>query len=47
MKSISADELKEKLSHLKDSELMRSIILNEKEFCSCNYERSLRSFCGP
>lgn len=44
IKDYSKEELVEKLGGLKKSELMRSIILNEKEFCTCNYERSQRSF---
>lgn len=44
VKDCSKEELVEKLGSLKKSELMRSIILNEKEFCNCNYERSQRSF---
>lgn len=44
IKDYSKEELVEKLGGLKKSELMRSIILNEKEFCSCTYERSQRSF---
>lgn len=44
IKDYSKEELVEKLGGLKKSELMRSIILNEKEFCTCTYERSQRSF---
>lgn len=44
IKDYSKEELVEKLGSLKKSELMRSIILNEKEFCTCDYERSQRSF---
>ena len=44
IKSYSADELKNLIGHLKGSELMRTIILNEKEFLSVDYDRSLRGF---
>ena len=44
VKDYSADELRAKLGGLKQSELMRSIILNEKEFISIDYYRSLRGF---
>lgn len=44
IKEISANELRQSLGHLKKSELMRTIILNEKEFLSIDYERSLRGF---
>lgn len=44
IKDYTKEELVTLLGHLKKSELMRSIILNEKEFCTCSYERSQRSF---
>lgn len=44
IKDYSKEELVEKLGGLKKSELMRSIILNEKEFCTRTNERSQRSF---
>lgn len=44
IKDYTKEELVTLLGHLKKSELMRSIILNERDFCSCNYERSQRSF---
>lgn len=44
IKDMSVEEVREKLGDLKKSELMRSIILNEKEFCSCQYGRSQRNF---
>ena len=44
VKSYSADELKSHIGHLKGLELMRTIILNEKEFLSVDYSRSLRGF---
>lgn len=44
IKDYSKEELATLLGHLKKSELMRSIILNERDFCTCNYERSQRSF---
>lgn len=44
VKEYSKEELIELLGDLKKSELMRSIILNERDFCSCDYMRSQRSF---
>lgn len=44
IKDYTKEELVILLGHLKKSELMRSIILNERDFCTCNYERSQRSF---
>lgn len=44
IKKIPADELRRVLGKLKISELMRTIILNEKEFLAVNYNRSLRGF---
>lgn len=44
IKDYTKEELVTLLGHLKKSELMRSIILNERDFCTCNYERSQRSF---
>lgn len=44
LKDCTKEELIEKLGGLKKSELMRSIIINERDFCNCNYERSQRSF---
>ena len=44
IKDLSKEELIEKLGSLKKSELMRSIILNERDYCTCTYERSQRSF---
>lgn len=44
LKDLPIDEIKEKLGNLKKSELMRSIILNEKQYCTCTYERSQRNF---
>lgn len=48
--SISTEELSEKFrpiqrrsGELKKSELMRSLIMNEKEFGTCTYDRTLRS----
>lgn len=40
---IPKEELKEQLGHLKKSELMRTIIMNEKEYGQCNYDRTLRN----
>ena len=40
---IPKEELKEQLGHLKKSELMRTIIMNEKEYGQCSYDRTLRS----
>lgn len=44
LKDLPIEEIKQKLGDLKKSELMRSIILNEKQYCSCTYERSQRNF---
>lgn len=44
IKDLPVEEIREKLGSLKKSELMRSIIMNEKEFCICRYERSQRNF---
>ena len=44
IKEIPADELRRTLGGLKISELMRTIILNEKEFLAVDYNRSLRGF---
>jgi hypothetical protein len=44
IKDIPREELKDKLAGLKQSELMRTIILNEKEFINIDYTRSLRAF---
>jgi len=44
IKEIPADELRRVLGGLKKSVLMRTIILNEKEFLSVDYNRSLRGF---
>lgn len=44
IKDLRKEELIEKLGSLKKSELMRSIILNERDYCTCSYERSQRSF---
>lgn len=44
IKDLDTDTIKEKLGGLKKSELMRSIILNERDYCTCNYERSQRNF---
>ena len=44
IKDLPVEEIREKLGSLKKSELMRSIIMNEKEFCTCRYERSQRNF---
>ncbi len=44
IKDYTKEELVTLLGHLKKSELMRSIILNERDFCTCNHERSQRSF---
>lgn len=44
IKEILADELKELLSAAQISVLMRTIILNERDFLSVNYNRSLRGF---
>lgn len=41
---IGAEELRGLLGGLKKSELIRSIILNEKEFIKVDYNRSLRGF---
>jgi hypothetical protein len=41
---IPKDELREKLGKLKNSELIRSLIINERDFGQCNYDRTLRSF---
>ena len=40
---IPKDKLKKALGGLKKSELMRSIILNERDFGTCTYDRTLRS----
>lgn len=40
---IPKEELKNLLGGLKKSELIRSIILNERDFGKCNYDRTLRS----
>lgn len=44
IKSYSPEEVRDLLGGLKNSELLRSIILNEKEFIDIDYDRSLRSF---
>lgn len=44
LKDLPLHEIQEKLGGLKKSELMRSIILNEKQYCTCTYERSQRNF---
>ncbi len=40
---IPKEELKNLLGGLKKSELIRSIIVNERDFGKCNYDRTLRS----
>lgn len=42
IKEMLAEEIRAKLGKLKKSELMRTIILNEKEFMDIDYDRSLR-----
>lgn len=44
IKEMSSDELKEEFGKVKKSVLMRSIILNERDFMNIDYERSLRGF---
>lgn len=44
IKEMSKEELVQALGKLKGSELMRSIIMNEKQFCSCIHPRSQRNF---
>ena len=44
LKDLPTEEIRQKLGDLKKSELMRSIILNEKQYCNCTYERSQRNF---
>ncbi|MCX5804228.1 MAG: hypothetical protein NTU69_11990 [Proteobacteria bacterium] len=44
IKEIPKDELKRILAGVKQSELIRSIILNEKQFLSADTDRSLRRF---
>jgi len=44
IKEIPADELRRALGGVKMSVLMRTIILNEKQFLSVGYNRSLRGF---
>lgn len=44
LKDLPIDEIRKELGDLKKSELMRSIILNEKQYCTCTYERSQRNF---
>jgi hypothetical protein len=44
IKEISGEVLKQHLGDVKRSVLMRTIILNEKQFLKINYDRSLRSF---
>lgn len=44
LKDLPLEEIKKELGGLKKSELMRSIILNEKQYCTCTYERSQRNF---
>lgn len=44
LKDLPIEEIRQKLGNLKKSELMRSIILNEKQYCNCIYERSQRNF---
>jgi|LSQX01.1.fsa_nt_gb hypothetical protein len=44
IKEIPAEELRERLGGLKKSVLMRSIILNERDYKTISYDRSLRGF---
>lgn len=44
LKEMSEEELRTHFKGVKKSELMRSIILNERDFMTVDYERSLRSF---
>ncbi|RLF39778.1 MAG: hypothetical protein DRN12_06495 [Thermoplasmata archaeon] len=44
IREIPADKLRNLLGGLKNSELLRTIILNEKQFLTVDYDRSLRSF---
>lgn len=44
LKDLPTEEIRQKLGDLKKSELMRNIILNEKQYCNCTYERSQRNF---
>lgn len=44
IKDMDADDLKKALGNLKGSELMRSIIMNEKQYCTCTHPRSQRNF---
>lgn len=44
LKDLPIEEIRQKLGNLKKSELMRSIILNEKQYCNRIYERSQRNF---
>ena len=45
VREISAEELREYWGHLKiKADIMRNIILNEKDFCNCKYHRSQRDF---
>ena len=44
IKDMEADDLKRALGNLKGSELMRSIIMNEKQYCTCTHPRSQRNF---
>lgn len=45
VREIPAEELREYWGHLKaDSDVMRNIVLNEKDFCDCKYDRSQREF---
>ena len=44
IKEYSAKELRDTIGKLKNSELIRTIILNEKEFVNIDYDRGLRGF---
>lgn len=44
IKNMEAEELKKAFGGLKNSELMRSIIMNEKQYCTCTHPRSQRNF---
>lgn len=44
IKDVDAETLKKTFGNLKGSELMRSIIMNEKQYCTCTHPRSQRNF---
>lgn len=44
IKVMEADNLKKALGNLKGAELIRSIIMNKKQYCTYNHPRSQRNY---